>query len=184
MKLWLWRHAPVLLDAGLCYGSTDVRSDDVLTAEAADQLAALVPQGAFLWVSAMLRAQQLAEAALQRRPDLRFAGADARINEMNFGAWELQRWDDVPRAAFDRWMADFGRHRFGGAESTGDLLERVGSMLDECRTTQAEHAVWVTHAGVIRAVQYIVSSGGTEISNVSQWPEEAPSPGGHICLDV
>lgn len=184
MKLWLWRHAPVLLDAGLCYGATDVRSNDALTAKAADELAALVPQGASLWVSGLVRAQQLAEAALQRRPDLLFAGADERINEMNFGAWELQRWDDVPRAAFDRWMADFGRHRFGGEESTGELLKRVGSLLEACLRMEAEHTVWVTHAGVIRAVQYIVSSGGTEIEEVSQWPEAAPSPGGHMCLEI
>ncbi|GAA6141278.1 hypothetical protein NBRC116584_10960 [Hydrogenophaga sp. 5NK40-0174] len=173
-----------MLDAGLCYGATDVRSNESLTDKAANELAALVPQGASLWVSALVRAQQLADAALQRRPDLAFAGADARINEMDFGIWEMQRWEDVPRPAFDRWMADFGHHRFGGKESTGDVLIRVASLLQDVRNTGVAHAVWVTHAGVIRAVQYIVSKGATDISDVSHWPELAPSPGGYLCIDV
>jgi alpha-ribazole phosphatase len=51
-------------------------------------------------------------------------------------------------------MADFAHHRFGGAESTQQVIDRVAGALHDLRASQAREAVWVTHAGVIRAVQF------------------------------
>jgi len=109
---------------------------------------------------------------------------DVRLNEMHFGRWELQPWDSIPRPAFDEWMADFAHHRFGGVESTQMLLDRVAVALQELKAAEPAHAVWVTHAGVIRAVSYIVQGGAMPIPDVGQWPREAPLPGGGVCLDI
>ena len=62
MKLWLLRHARVLLPAGLCYGSSDVPADTALTREAAQAFAPLPPPGTPVWVSGLLRAQQMVSA--------------------------------------------------------------------------------------------------------------------------
>jgi hypothetical protein len=43
------------------------------------------------------RCQQLAQALQDVRPDVRF-DTGARLAEMNFGAWEGQRWDALPPA--------------------------------------------------------------------------------------
>ena len=45
MKLWLVRHAQVLLPPGICYGATDVAADAAATLSAAQALAAELPQG-------------------------------------------------------------------------------------------------------------------------------------------
>lgn len=179
MKLWLLRHAPVELAAGLCYGASDVAADEALTQVAAQQAAAFLPPGLQVWTSALQRTRQLGEALRRLRPDLGMPRADARLNEMDFGQWELQRWDAIPRTAFDAWMADFARHRFGGAESTQALLHRVGAAMSALGNSGAREAVWVTHAGVIRAVQYLVANGSAPIERVEQWPREAPEPGGY-----
>ena len=184
MKLWLLRHAQVVLKPGLCYGASDVAADGALNLEAAQRAAAFLPQGLSVCTSALGRTQQLGEALQGLRPDLGQPRADARLNEMNFGQWELQRWDVIPRAAFDAWMADFAQHRFGGAESTQAILDRVGAALADLRERETEEAVWITHAGVIRAVLYLAANGSTPIERVDQWPREAPAPGGYIQITL
>jgi alpha-ribazole phosphatase len=182
MKLWLLRHARVTLEDGLCYGASDVPADAALTDAAARAAAEVLPVGLPVWVSGMGRAQQLARALQALRPDLRAPLTDTRLNEMDFGRWELQRWDAVPRAAFDRWMADFAHHRFGGIESTQQVIDRVADALDALRAGGASEAVWITHAGVIRAAQFVAEHGRAPIETVSQWPREAPEPGAHRWL--
>jgi alpha-ribazole phosphatase len=118
------------------------------------------------------------------RPDLGPVRADPRLNEMDFGHWELQAWSAIPLAAFDAWMADFADHRFGGAESTQQVIDRVGAALGDLRSAGHAQAMWVTHAGVIRALQYIGTHGSARIRNARQWPAEAPAPGGLVCLEL
>lgn len=178
MKLWLLRHARVTLKAGLCYGASDVPADPELTRQAAEATASLLPPGLPVRVSGLGRAQQLARALHRLRADLGVATIDMRLNEMDFGQWELQRWDVIPRAAFDDWMADFAHHRFGGAESTQQIIERVADAIDDLREQSVAEAVWITHAGVIRAAQFIALHGRGPIRYASQWPRVAPEPGG------
>lgn len=150
MKLWLLRHAPVLLPSGLCYGASDVPADAQRTRDAARAFAQQPAPGTPVWVSGLLRAQQLAGALQAERPDLGAARIDVRLNEMDFGDWELKPWEHIPRDAFDAWMADFAHHRFGGAESSQQLLYRVAAAMADLRPAGSREVVWVTHAGVIR----------------------------------
>lgn len=184
MKLWLLRHAAVALEAGLCYGASDVPAHAALTQEAALQAAAILPAGLPIATSALGRARKLGAALHTLRPDLGPPQADARLNEMNFGQWELQPWNAIPRSAFEAWMADFAHHRFGGAESTQALLNRVAAALGELRASGEGEAVWVTHAGVIRAAQFIATHGGAAIERMDQWPREAPGPGGYSQITI
>lgn len=180
MKLWLLRHAPVQLAPGLCYGASDVAADAGLTRQAARAMAEVLPPGLPVRVSGLGRAQQLARELRALRPDLGEAVVDARLNEMDFGCWELQPWDAIPRVAFDDWLADFAHHRFGGAESAQQMIDRVAQALDESHAHGVQEAVWVTHAGVIRAVRFLVDHGRGPIASAQQWPRAAPQPGGWV----
>lgn len=184
MKLWLWRHAQVELPSGLCYGASDVPAHAGLIEQAARAAAAVLPSGLPVWVSGLGRAQQLARALQSLRPDLGAPITDQRLNEMDFGCWELQPWDAIPRAAFDDWLADFAHHRFGGAQSTQQLIDRVADALDGLRAHAVAEAVWVTHAGVIRAVQFLAAHGRGPIRCASQWPQDAPATGEYRCLQI
>lgn len=183
MRLWLLRHAAVMLPAGLCYGASDVSADTGLTCAAAERWAATLPSGLRLRVSALGRAGQLARALRERRPDLPQALVDARLNEMDFGQWERQPWDTIPRPVFDAWMADFAHYRVGGGESAQALIDRVAAALgDELAHAGQGDAVWITHAGVIRAACYLTGGGAVPIASVDHWPHEAPGPGEGLCL--
>ncbi|MGM9426572.1 histidine phosphatase family protein [Hydrogenophaga sp. MI9] len=186
MKLWLLRHARVVLEPGLCYGASDVAADEALTAEGALAIAPLLPAGLPVRVSDLGRARQMHRALLQHRPDLGEARTDPRIREMDFGSWELQRWDAVPRDAFDTWMTNFASHRFGGAEHVDGLIGRVADALEDTRAMAADHgaALWITHAGVIRAAQFLVQHGRRSIASAQEWPKDAPDTGGWLALDI
>lgn len=174
MKLWLIRHAPVLLPSGICYGASDVPADNAASLLAAKLAAEQLPQGLVLRVSGLTRAQQLANHLAVLRPDFPAATVDPRLNEMNFGCWEMQAWNSIPQAAFDAWLADFDHHCFGGAESTYMVLLRVGKALSGVQNDE----LWITHAGVIRAVQWIVEHGLSPVQKAENWPETVVKPGG------
>ena len=187
MTLWLVRHAQPLVAPGVCYGATDVPADPAATLEAASALAEVLPLGLPLVSSPLRRCTQLAEALQTLRPDL--AGStDARLAEMDFGCWEGWRWDAIDRAEIERWTQAFASHRFGGRESVQALMDRVA---DARRDTAAlaggdgsgrgdsnsdssgsNGAVWITHAGVIRAARLLARGIGS-IDQAHQWPREA-----------
>jgi alpha-ribazole phosphatase len=182
MKLWLIRHAAVALPDGLCYGITDAPARADATLAAARAVATVLPRFTPLWVSGLMRAQQLAASLQRERPDLGAARVDTRLNEMDFGRWEMQPWAVVPPAAFDAWTADFAQHRFGGEDSTQQVIDRVAALIVELHAAGVNEAAWVTHAGVIRAAQYLKAHGPRTIAAASEWPREAPAPGGWMEL--
>ena len=184
MRLWLLRHARVTLEAGLCYGASDVPADPALTMTAARYWADRLPDVAEWRVSGLGRARQLAQAIRTVRPTVPEASVDIRLNEMDFGHWELTPWSAIPQQAFDVWMADFAHHRFGGVESTQMLLDRVGLALADLMAGGSPDTVWITHAGVIRAADSLAKGGAIPIAHVQHWPREAPEPGGGLCLEL
>jgi len=173
MALWIVRHARPLIAAGICYGVLDVQADASETDQAARELADTLPKAVLLRVSPLTRCQQLARALCALRPDLQ-ARTDPRLREMDFGSWEGVAWDAIPQAALQAWTDAFGNHRFGGAESSNEVLMRVGRVWDE---DHGEHdTVWITHAGVARAAR-LLADGVRTLTRADQWPLEAPGYG-------
>ncbi len=107
---------------------------------------------------------------------------DARLREMDFGSWEGRRWRDIPQGEFEIWMQHFAEHAVGGGESVQALMGRVALALEDThqrvlRSVEVtKDVVWITHAGVIRAVTLLMN-GVTELRSGSQWPSEAPEFG-------
>lgn len=176
LRLWLVRHARPLAPPGLCYGASDLPADAGATADAARTLAAALPHGLPVWTSPLQRCEHLSQQLQWLRPDLAL-NCDERLAEMDFGCWEGMAWADIPRAALDAWTADFARHRFGGRESVAGFMARVAAALAHTRAQAAEgEAVWVSHAGVARAVQ-LLAQGVACPARADQWPAEAPGFG-------
>lgn len=173
MKLWLARHAAPLIETGICYGSLDIEADTAATLSSARALAAALPQGLPVRVSGLRRAGQLAQALAALRDDLRPV-RDERLNEMDFGAWEGVPWHDISQTDIDAWTRDFAQYRAGGGENVSDVLRRVARALAD--TAMDDEAIWITHAGVIRAVHYLARHGGGAPSAAS-WPVQAPACG-------
>ncbi|MDF1483728.1 histidine phosphatase family protein [Ramlibacter sp. H39-3-26] len=176
MKLWLARHARPLLDTGICYGRLDVPADPQATREAAQALAAALPAGVPAWFSPLRRCEQLAQALQALRPDVA-CKADARLVEMDFGAWEGRPWSGIARAEIDAWTARFAHHAPGGGETVAALLARVNAACDDAHDRAAGgEMLWITHAGVARAVA-LRAAGRREVRQAGDWPVAAPAFG-------
>lgn len=183
MRLWLVRHAAPCVDGGICYGSLDVAADAQATADAASRLASDLPATALpIWHSPLARCAELARSLQALRSDLS-PQPDARLVEMDFGAWEGRSWDAVGRAAIDAWMADFAGHAPGDGESLEQMLARVRAALREARDTGAADIVWITHAGVSRCVHWLLEQ-PFRAPRADEWPLEAPGYGAWKCCEI
>ena len=179
--LYLVRHAQPLVDAGICYGQLDMKADASATLTCAQALVKVLPPGITVTTSTLQRCEQLAQALLGLVPDLTVK-KDTRLQEMNVGAWEGQPWADIARAELDTWTADFAAYQPGGSgESVNAFMARVALAFDGLPT--GADTLWVTHAGVIRAVK-LIASGKRHLERADQWPVAAPAYGQWCKLDL
>lgn len=152
MRLYLIRHPRPDVGRDICYGRSDVRADPQHCRELASSLATILPVGIFLISSPLWRCSELAHGIAQAlRCDL--PALDARLQEMDFGAWEMRRWEDIPRAEIDAWAEDTVHYRPGGGESVAAMAERVIDFLEEVRQRYEIGPALICHAGPIRLIQ-------------------------------
>jgi len=170
MRLWLVRHAAPLVEAGTCYGALDMPADAQATQQAAQALAQALPPGTVIRCSPLQRCMQLAGALCALRADLAIT-PDERLREMDFGAWEGQRWDALDPALLQAWTDDFAHHRPGGGEAVHSFMARVTQAWTEAPSSGGD-VVWITHAGVIRAAM-LLHAGQVPVTQAAQWPAAA-----------
>ncbi|MEY2953167.1 MAG: hypothetical protein RLZZ401_1254 [Pseudomonadota bacterium] len=186
MRLWLLRHAQPLIAPGVCYGATDLPADAQATQVAAQAFwqawdAAGEPAKPLIACSPLGRCLQLADALQALRPGV-VVQRDERLREFDFGCWEQVPWADIPPDALARWTADFSAHAFGGCETVGGFIRRVGQAVDAARVGPAQPQVWVSHAGVARALQWLAQDAGPLV-DAAQWPRAAPGFGAYAVLN-
>lgn len=155
MPLVLVRHLPVALEKGICYGRTDVP----LSAESQAQLPAFTKQliaehGPFdtVFSSPRQRCRWLADALSPQ------VIIDARLVEMDFGAWEGRRWAEVPRKDIDEWASSVLSYAPGGGESMQAMADRVTPWLEQTvafAQSNRQTVLAVTHGGPIRVAMAI-----------------------------
>jgi alpha-ribazole phosphatase len=170
MDVVLIRHPAVSVDTGVCYGHSDVPLADDATVSAAAlamRLATLqVPPPRVLLSSPLTRCATVAAAMAS---DFGCTlSVDESLKEMNFGAWEQQRWDAIDRDLLDGWAADFHHARAHGGESVAQFVLRVQRWLDAfAQTRELSPAYVVTHAGVIRIIASLVL--GVPVERTLHW---------------
>lgn len=174
MSLWLVRHAQPMVTPGTCYGQLDVPASADATRDSVQALAKVLPATISVAASPLQRCEQLAQALRGLRPDLT-CKTDARLQEMSFGQWEGLAWVDIPRTELDDWAGSFDSYAAGQTgESVTQFMARVASAFDEL--PRDADTLWITHAGVIRAVE-LIARGVRRIDRADQWPASAPACG-------
>lgn len=158
MQLYLIRHPPPDVAAGICYGATDLALAADPQASAA-AIHAQLPASLPLFSSPLRRCLHLAQQ-LRMQPAI----IDARLAEMNFGDWEMRAWTDIGPAALNAWAADPLHYTPPGGESVSALQQRVLSFLAELDNLKHDAAALVTHAGVMKVI-----SGHTQHLPPTKW---------------
>jgi alpha-ribazole phosphatase len=149
MRLYLVRHPQPVVAEKTCYGRTDLTVAPEEQALAVSALLPDLPTRTKVFSSPALRCVGLAER-LAEGLDCAAPIYDARLTEMDFGAWEMRGWDDIPRDEVDAWTNDLVGYRPGGGESLMQMAERVRAFHDDVLQLREEHVVVICHAGTIR----------------------------------
>jgi alpha-ribazole phosphatase len=166
-----WRHPRPIGHAGRCIGArTDLAVDPRKAKRLAHRIRATARREGLprAVVCSPLRRCRAVAAWLRRWGWRRVV--DARLAEMDFGAWDGLRWSDIGREAVDAWCADFARHPPGGGECVAQLMARA-----QAWQPPAGVAVLIGHAG------WLAARGLRFEPLASDWPAPLPFGG---CLDL
>ncbi|MEW6763630.1 MAG: histidine phosphatase family protein [Pseudomonadota bacterium] len=157
MELVLVRHPQPDVAPGICYGRSDIAASPSAIAAVAQGLhEAGLPGDLPVFASPLRRCAELADRLGVP------VTYDARLAEMDFGAWEMQPWDAIPRAEIDAWSADLLHYRPGGGESVSDVARRVAAFSDALRQANHPRALLVCHAGSMRLLAALHAGGSVE----------------------
>ncbi|GBR02747.1 histidine phosphatase family protein [Asaia siamensis] len=162
----LARHPPVLGTEGQCYGRRDVP----LAPGWERFVTRWGGQGA-VYASPAQRCQRAAVFLAGGAP----VQTDARLLEMDFGAWEGQNWSAIPREALDDWAADPFGYQPGGGENVEALIARVTAFWRDL-LSRAENCRVVTHGGPLRIMKALAEN------RAFQMEDPAPPQGETILL--
>jgi alpha-ribazole phosphatase len=147
MNLYFIRHTRVNLPEGICYGNTDIDVAKTFEQDYRDVLEKL-KNITFdkVYSSPLKRCTILAEKISKKTIIL-----DDRLKEMNFGDWELKKWDSITDTYARQWMDNFVHLPCPNGESYTDLYNRTVSFINDIQKKSANNIAIVTHGGVIRA---------------------------------
>lgn len=149
MRIFLVRHGQTAANAsGLFYGSTDIPLTP-LGIEQSTRVAGLLAEISFSQVlsSQLTRAQQTAELIVP------ITGFDPRLNEMDFGRWEMRHFSDIAEEepeAWQRWIDDWQNATPTGGEPFTHFAERVKAVAEELALRREPgDMLIVAHQGVL-----------------------------------
>ncbi|UMB61119.1 alpha-ribazole phosphatase family protein [Lutibacter sp. A80] len=147
MEIYLIRHTTPKIEKGICYGQADLNVADSFEEELKIILKSITfDENTVVYSSPLKRCIKLAS---------KFSNnvlTDKRLMELNFGDWELLKWDDLPKEASNIWMNNFVTVSTPNGEAYIDLAKRANELFTEISSLSAKKIIIVTHAGVIRSI--------------------------------
>ena len=154
MELFVIRHTEVDNPENLCYGNIEmplVENYEKKSKKFFDNLPENIEK---IFSSPSKRCTDLLECM-----NLEFSKR-TELKELDFGDWEGRRWSEINKADLNTWMNDFIYKSPKNGEKMIDLYNRVIDFTKNIFTMNLSKVLFVTHAGVIRALL----SKGLEIS--------------------
>jgi len=150
MEIYLIRHTKPLVEKGICYGQSDIDVRNTFDIEAEKLIQWLPQELDILYSSPLLRCIKLSEKIQESFINKPKIIHDKRLIEMNFGDWELKKWDELDRKLSEQWIENILVQPTPNGESFYDLNLRVTHFINDILNKKIKKAGVVTHAGVIR----------------------------------
>ena len=147
MEIYLIRHTTPLVEKGICYGQTDLDITDSFLEEVSMIQPHLPSTDIKVYSSPLQRCKKLADALFENTA----IEYDDHLMELNCGDWEMQKWDDIPKAEIQPWMDDFVHVVVPNGESYVMLHQRVVDKFESIKQ-KGENVVIVAHGGVLRSI--------------------------------
>ena len=150
MELILIRHTKVAIEKGICYGQSDISVADTFTMEKDLIIQNLDTSNAKIISSPLKRCTKLANYISKDYH------TDNRIMELNFGSWEMQKWDDIKDPRLDIWMNNYIEYSCPNGESLLDMKERVSDFYLDIKQLNQQKLIIITHGGVIKLFYHLI----------------------------
>lgn len=77
--------------------------------------------------------------------------------EMNFGDWEMKKWDEIDQSELNAWMNDFQIKPCPNGESYGNVMTRLKSFISDRLQEESKYLI-VTHGGIIRCFHGLLNN--------------------------
>lgn len=186
MRLTLVRHTEVDVPSGICYGRTDVGLKSTFIKDALSIRQKLLSTTSQpidsishseiydgVYTSPISRCTLLAEAC-----GYTDAIRDNTLMELDFGEWEMQRFDEITDPCIHEWFEDWYHVAPTGGESMHQQVDRVKKFLN-LRLAEGKHNILIfTHAGVILSILLITGQ-----ATLSDLFDHQPPYGGILTID-
>ncbi|NIJ46266.1 alpha-ribazole phosphatase [Wenyingzhuangia heitensis] len=144
MIVYLIRHTTPNIERGICYGQSDIDVSDIFEEEANFLLGKIKSVTITDVISSPLqRCTKLATKISTAYT------TNASLMELDFGNWELKKWNAIPDEETNPWMNDFVNVPVPNGENYLDLFARA---IKCYKNIQNNNTIVVTHAGVIRSI--------------------------------
>lgn len=148
-NIYLVRHSEIYNPNKLCFGQSEMPLEENFTVKfdwIKEQL--ILDENTAYYSSPLRRCTKLASYL----SDDKFT-TDDRILDLNYGAWEMKKWDEISSKELTNWKADFVNYKIKKGESFSELYERAVDFYEETiANCETQNMVIVTHASVIRSI--------------------------------
>lgn len=144
MEVYLVRHTTPNVEKGVCYGQSNLDLVDTFDTEANELIKSLPKHFDAVYSSPLTRCSELAKRIVDE-PIF-----DNRLMELNFGDWELKKWDEIPENQLNPWMSDYVNVCPPNGESAQMLFQRAIHFYEELQKQEYSRVAVITHLGVIR----------------------------------
>lgn len=152
MDLWCWRHPPARGARGRCIGRTDLAVDPRKAKRLAHRVRLVARRHQLppiIWVSPLQRSRDVGQWLRRWGWQVQ---VDARLAELDFGAWDGLPWSQVAWGEVQAWQDDLLHHAPGGGESLADLALRVQAFAASLPPGPCQ---LVSHGGWINALAHV-----------------------------
>tara|TARA_B100000575_G_C23116946_1_gene645809 strand:+ start:1445 stop:2044 length:600 start_codon:yes stop_codon:yes gene_type:complete len=146
MEIFVIRHTEVYNPENLCYGNFDIplmRNYKNKSKKFFDNLPKDLDK---IYTSPSKRCTDLIKSM-----NLKFSEI-TELRELDFGDWEGKKWDEINQIDLNIWMHDFINNSPKNGEKMIDLYYRVIQFTESIIDLNFSKILFVTHAGVIRAL--------------------------------
>lgn len=152
MEVYLIRHTETIVDNDVCYGQSDLPLKEPFFKEFDEILNQVKVEQLKIYSSPLSRCSILANYFHLHNKSQQAIKYDDRLKELNFGKWELKKWDEIESGSLNEWMHDFVNYTVPGGEAFTRLYLRVNDFIETTlfKEQRKRPAVIITHAGVIR----------------------------------
>jgi alpha-ribazole phosphatase len=170
MEIYLIRHTTPKIEKGICYGFSDLELADSYKEEVSILSEKMIQYTKKQYLKNKEESKKteilIYTSPLQRcsilAKDLKFNFQNnfnfkvkeyENLKEMNFGDWELQKWNDINEQELKTWTDNFVTEFVPNGESFEVLNKRVIEFWQEnIQPQKGKIAFIVSHAGVIRSI--------------------------------